>query len=92
MIEANAAANGVHVAARTADLREEPPPVAPTVTANLTPALHHGIGAAPGREARAPDRLGHARALRRRARADVYGMRELDRRREGAWAAVVLAP
>ena len=44
VIEANAAANGVRVHARVTDLRAEPPPIAPTVTANLTPALHHKLG------------------------------------------------
>ncbi len=90
VIEANAAANGVEVSARTTDLLTEPPPTARTITANLTPALHRDIG--PRLEAK-PDRLIASGVLERYADglAEVYGMREVDRRTEGAWAAVVLA-
>jgi ribosomal protein L11 methyltransferase len=88
VIEANAAANGVTVAARTADLLEAAP-VAPTVTANLTPVLHRKIGA---RLTRKPERLVAAGFLERYADdvSEVYGMQELARRSEGAWAAVTL--
>ncbi len=90
VIEANAAANGVTVAARTADLLEDAP-VERTVTANLTPVLHREIGP---RLNTKPDRLVAAGFLERYADglAEVYGMRELARRTEGAWAAVTLAP
>ena len=89
VIDANAAANGVSVTARTADLLTEPPPTAPTITANLTPALHRSIGE---RLDAKPERLIASGVLERYADglADVYGMAELDRRHEGAWAAVVL--
>ncbi len=91
VIEANAAANGVHVNAHVVDLREEPPPVAPTVIANLTPALHHNIGPRLGEK---PARLiasGMLAVYADELESD-YGMREIARRREGPWAAVVLAP
>ncbi len=89
VIEANAAANDVSVTARTADLLTEPPPTAPTITANLTPALHRAIGE---RLDAKPERLIASGVLERYADglADVYGMAELDRRHEGAWAAVTL--
>jgi ribosomal protein L11 methyltransferase len=91
VIEANAAANGVRVLARVADLRAEPPPIAATVTANLTPALHHTIGP---RLAEKPARLIASGMLEHYAGEleRDYGMREIARRREGPWAAVVMAP
>ena len=91
VIEANAAANGVAVEARTHDLLREQPPWAPSVVANLTPALHRDVSA---RLERPPERLIASGFLARYA-ADLAGLyaplREVDRAREGEWAAVVLA-
>jgi ribosomal protein L11 methyltransferase len=89
VISANAVANGVEVAARTVDLLTESPPVARTVTANLTPALHRDIGPRLGGR---PERLIASGVLERYADglSEVYGLEELDRRTSGAWAAVVL--
>lgn len=92
VIEANAAANGVRVEARTGDLLTGEPPWAPWVVANLTPALHQGVA---GRLERPPERLAAAGMLARHADdvAAAYApMRELERRVDGEWAAIVLAP
>ena len=71
VIAANARANGVEVEVRSPfDLLAEQPPWAPTVLANLTPALHRDIPPA-GAAAGAADRLGDARPLRRRRRVAV---------------------
>ena len=91
VIEANAAANNVTIEARTADLLTEEPPWAPTVVANLTPALHRDVAA---RLERAPRTLIAAGFLARYADdvAALYApMGEIARREEGEWAAVVLA-
>ena len=91
VIAANAAANGVAVEVRTADLLTDAAPWAPTVVANLTPALHRGVSA---RLQRAPETLIASGFLARFA-DDVAGLypplREVGRRTEGAWAAVALA-
>ena len=91
VIEANAAANGVRLRMRTADLLHGPLPWAPVVTANLTAALHRGVAA---RLERPPERLIASGCLAREA-DDVAGLyaplREVARRVEGEWAAVVLA-
>jgi ribosomal protein L11 methyltransferase len=91
VIEANAAANGVRVEVRTADLLTDPLPPADTVVANLTPALHEGVAA---RLERWPARLIAAGFLARYADhlAAVYApLREADRRVDGEWAAILLA-
>ncbi|MEA2312415.1 MAG: ribosomal protein methyltransferase [Solirubrobacteraceae bacterium] len=91
VIEANAAANGVALTAATADLTAAGgAAMAPTVTANLTAALHPLVAATLG-SAR-PARLIASGLLVRDApsAATAYGMRELDRRTEGDWAAVLL--
>lgn len=89
VIEANAAANGVRVEARTADLLRDELPDVPTVVANLTPALHEGVA---GRAR--PQRLIAAGFLTRYA-GDVAGLyaplREVDRRSDGEWTALLLA-
>ena len=90
VIEANAAANGVRVDARTADLLTGGLPWAPTVIANLTPALHEGVA---GRSR--PERLIASGFLARYADdiAALYApLREVDRRVDGEWAALMLAP
>jgi ribosomal protein L11 methyltransferase len=92
VIEANARANGVEVEVRAPfDLLEDELPWAPTVLANLTPALHGGMAA---RTARPPERLVAAGFLARYADgiAPLYApLREADRAVEGEWAAVTLA-
>lgn len=90
VIEANARANGVVVRPRTADLVHDELPWAPTVLANLTPALHRAVSA---RLDRPPERLVAAGMLARYADdvAPLYApLRELDRADEGEWAALVL--
>jgi ribosomal protein L11 methyltransferase len=89
VIEANAAANGVRVDARTADLLAEEPPWAPAVVANLTPALHRGVA---GRSR--PERMIASGFLARYADdvAALYApLRETGRRVDGEWAALELA-
>jgi len=91
VIEANAAANGVEVAARTADLLRDEIPWAPFAVANLTPPLHRDIAA---RLERRPERLIASGILVRDLDdvAAVYApLREVGRAVEGAWAAAVLA-
>ena len=89
VIEANAAANGVRVDARTADLLDDELPYAPTVVANLTPALHRGVA---GRSR--PERIIAAGFLTRYAGdvAALYApLRETRRVTGGEWAALELA-
>jgi ribosomal protein L11 methyltransferase len=93
VIEANAAANGVRVAALAADLLTDPVPWAATVTANLTGPMHGEVAAGLGRP---PERLIAAGMLARHADDVVaayapHGLREVARRVDGEWAAVVLA-
>jgi ribosomal protein L11 methyltransferase len=89
VIGANAAANGVRVEARTADLLADELPDVPTVVANLTPALHEGVA---GRAH--PRRLVAAGFLARYADdvAALYApLEEVRRVTDGEWAAVELA-
>lgn len=93
VIRANAAANGVAVDARAADLRTEAAPWAPAVTANLTAPLHEQVAA---RLERPPRWLAAAGMLARDADGVAaayapHGLRERARRVEGEWAALVLA-
>ena len=91
VIEANARANGVAVAVRSPfDLLRDDLPWAPTVLANLTPALLRAIAA---RLDRMPERLVASGLLARHADgvAPLYApLRELDRAVEGEWAAVLI--
>jgi ribosomal protein L11 methyltransferase len=94
-IARNAAANGVAVTARVADLTAAPAPTAPTVTANLTLDVLRAIAGA-GLE-HPPDRLIASGVLAERADevGDAFafrGMVETERRLRGEWAAVVLEP
>jgi ribosomal protein L11 methyltransferase len=89
----NAAANGVRVAAELLDLGRDRLPPAPTVTANLTPALLDDLAGglrhpvdrliASGFLVGETDRVVAAFAGRR-------AMHELERREDGDWAAVLL--
>ena len=91
VIEANARANGVEVEVRAPfDLLADELPWAPTVLANLTPALLGGISA---RLARMPERIVAAGLLSRSA--DAVGglfppLRETGRATEGDWVALLL--
>jgi ribosomal protein L11 methyltransferase len=91
VIEANARANGVEVEVRAPfDLLADDLPWAPTVLANLTPALLQGISA---RLERVPDRIVAAGLLARSA--DAVGatfapLRETGRATEGEWVALLL--
>ena len=89
MIEANARANGVEVDVRApSTCCADEPPWAPTVVANLTLALLHGVAA---RLERLPERLIAVRpavALGRRRRRAFAPLREAEPRElEGEWAA-----
>jgi len=91
---ANAAANGVELDARTADLMTESPPVAPTVVANIPAPVHLEIA---GRLDVLP-RILIATALRIdnvdpvAAAYAQCGMLERARRVEGTWVVLTLAP
>ena len=93
---ANARANGVEVQARRHDLlRDGPAPVAPTVLANLLgPLLLHV--AADGFAGGVPGALVASGLLVHEADAIAaafgrLGLREIDRRREGEWVALLSA-
>jgi ribosomal protein L11 methyltransferase len=92
---ANAEANGVEMTIDRVDVREGPPPVAPTVVANLTANLLidcarglEGLGESPGTlvcsgmlESEV-DRVSEAFA--------EIGLNEAERRAEGEWAALLM--
>jgi ribosomal protein L11 methyltransferase len=90
----NAKANGVELDARVADLMTEPPPVAPTVVANIPAPVHFEIAA----RLDVPPRILVAAALRLDnvdpvvAAYAARGMVERARRVEGTWVIVTLAP
>jgi ribosomal protein L11 methyltransferase len=88
----NAAVNGVELEVRRADLRAEPAPWAPTVTANLVRGLLLEVAA---RLERPPDRLIAAGLLREEADEVAaafarHGLREVARRSEAEWSALRL--
>jgi ribosomal protein L11 methyltransferase len=89
---ANAALNGVSLDVRRMDLRREPPPSAPTVTANLLRPLLLELAES---WADAPERLIVSGLLRGEA-AEVAaefargGLVERERREAGEWAALLL--
>jgi ribosomal protein L11 methyltransferase len=91
----NAAANGVAVALRRVNLREELPDLAPTVVANLTGPVLAAIAARlAGREP--PRRLICSGALRSEADAleaafAGAGLKREEQRREGDWVAISFA-
>lgn len=89
---ANAAVNGVALAARRLDLRRDPLPAAPTVLANLLWPLLEELA---GRLSEPPRRLVTSGLLEREAGAcsaafAARGMREVDRRHADGWAALLL--
>jgi ribosomal protein L11 methyltransferase len=89
---AAATANGVELELVRADLRREPPPAAPTVTANLTAPILREVAA---RMEEVPERLicsgllGSERDEVLQAFGD-RGLREDERRSSGDWAALLL--
>ena len=88
----NAAANGVELALERRNLRAEPAPVAPTVTANLTAPV---LLAVAERLERAPERLVCSGLLRREADGvgaafAAHGLAERRRREDGDWTALLL--
>jgi ribosomal protein L11 methyltransferase len=92
--QANAAANGVELDLRRANLRLEAPPVAPTVVANLTAGILREVAA---RLESTPRRLICSGLLTGEA-PDVVdalaaaGLREQERRTDGDWVAILLSP
>jgi ribosomal protein L11 methyltransferase len=93
---ANGAANGVELELRKVNLREELPQLAPTVLANLTAPLLRGVAERLG-ERQPPDRLICSGLLQTEA-DDVSsafaaaGLAVRERRSDGDWAAISLAP
>jgi ribosomal protein L11 methyltransferase len=93
-VEATKAAaqqHGVEIHTSRCDLRREPGPYAPTVTANLVRPLLLEVAA---NLQRPPERLIASGLLHHEVDEVVaaFGMTELDRRHSGEWAAVLLAP
>jgi ribosomal protein L11 methyltransferase len=90
---ANAAANGAAVHTRRMDLRREPPPVAPTVAANLTAGLLRGLA---GQLSHPPPRALIASGLLEGEAGGVAaafaagGLAERERRSADGWAALLL--
>jgi ribosomal protein L11 methyltransferase len=91
---ANAAANGVEVALEAVNLRQKPPPLAPTTVANLTAPILSIVaarlvsGLAPETlvcSGLLPSELDHVAAAFAPA-----GLAEAERRRAGDWAALLL--
>jgi ribosomal protein L11 methyltransferase len=90
---ANAQANGVEIEFERVNLREEPPPSAPTLVANLTAPLLRDVAA---HLAEPPDRMVCSGLLARQA-DDVEsafaaaGLTARERRTSGDWGALLLA-
>lgn len=92
---ANAEANGVGVTIERVDVREEAPPVAPTVTANLTGQLLIDCARHLGDAAEIPRNLACSGMLEEEVDGvaeafAAYGLSEAERRNEGDWAALLL--
>ncbi len=91
---ANATANAVSLRAERVNLREELPPLEPTVVANLTaPLLAHvaaGLGAGEAPQLLICSGLLASEADDVAARFGASGLVEAERRREGDWAALRL--
>jgi ribosomal protein L11 methyltransferase len=88
----NARANGVEIELRRVNLREDPPPVADTVAANLTGPILREVAA---RLAAPPRRLVCSGLLRREAGEiatafSAHGLVEAGRRDDGDWSALLL--
>ena len=93
---ANATANDVEIRLRRVNLREEPPPEAETIVANLTARLLTGVAGAL-QAARRPPRIAIVSGLLETEAAEVVsafkraGLSERERRTDGEWAALLLA-
>jgi ribosomal protein L11 methyltransferase len=92
---ANAEANGVALAIERVDVREGPPPVLPTVVANLTANLLRDCAGHLAEGDRIPERLVCSGMLETELDgvADAFagaGLREAERRSEAEWAALLL--
>jgi ribosomal protein L11 methyltransferase len=94
--EANALANEVQVELRRVNLREELPPLAPTVVANLTAPMLFAI--AERLQSRAPLARMVCSGLLQREADEVSdaiaagGLVESERRSDGDWVAISFAP
>jgi ribosomal protein L11 methyltransferase len=89
---ANADANGVHVDPVRVNVRREPAPVAPTVTANLTAPLLRDVAS---RLEEAPERIVCSGMLASEVdevagEFELVGLHERERRTAGDWAALLL--
>jgi ribosomal protein L11 methyltransferase len=89
----NAAANHVAIELRRLNLREDPTPPADTLAANLTGPILREVAA---RLTDPPRRIVCSGLLRREADEiaaafSAHGLAEADRRRDGDWAALLLA-
>jgi ribosomal protein L11 methyltransferase len=87
----NAAANGVEIEVRRLNLRDEPPPPAPTLVANLTASLLELVA---GGLAEPPRRLicsGLLTSQRERVASvlGVAGLKVAEQRRRGDWTALL---
>jgi ribosomal protein L11 methyltransferase len=94
-LKANAEANGVEVAIQRIDVREQAPPTAPTVVANLTAPLL--VACAGWLGAERPERLVCSGMLAGEVEAVAgafapLGLAEAERRVGGDWAALLLGP
>src|SRR5262245_18367883 len=92
---ANAEANGIEMEIVRADLRQEPPPVRPTVVANLTANLLRDCAGQLAGLDEVPDTLVCSGMLETEVgdvAAAFYatGLREAERRTEGEWAGLLL--
>jgi ribosomal protein L11 methyltransferase len=92
----NGEANGVELELRAVDLRQELPPLAPTVLANLTGPLLRAVAGRIG-DRQPPSRLICSGLLRSEAEEvssafAAAGLAVRERRSDGDWAAISLAP
>jgi ribosomal protein L11 methyltransferase len=91
----NAEANGIEMAIERVDVREGPPPVRPTVVANLTANLLKDCAGHLVDADEVPDALVCSGMLKSEidevaAAFSSAGLREAERRTEGEWAALLL--
>jgi ribosomal protein L11 methyltransferase len=93
--QANAEANGVEMSIERVDVREGPPPVAPSVVANLTGNLLKGCAGHLAESGEAPDTLVCSGMLETEidevvAALAPTGLTESERRAENSWGALLL--
>jgi ribosomal protein L11 methyltransferase len=91
----NAEANGVEISLERLDVREQAPPVAPTVVANLTANLLRDCAVHLAADAQVPKTLVCSGMLESEtdevaAAFAGPGLEERERRSEGEWAALLL--